>query len=250
MYDELVHSFIFPHQQTWLFLLLGWFFLLSPKKKNNYACFSEKSKRTEVITILTSVVFTLNHCFGSHETIFYVLLESKWRAAIAYVFWKLQRLKVKAFVTFGLFLPKKQSEAENDHSPRVQFLNWVFYVRGIFSPCLLHKMKAIMHIQETFDISPSVLQGMEPILAARRVGRPKSWGKSGVFRKNKWGKMATAFPPLSLLPNPLLVKTTNQKHWKNSSANHCLKTLLIALRWTKILWSKLLFLFSVTLNNH
>lgn len=33
MYDELVHSFIFPHQQTWLFLLLGWFFLLSPKKK-------------------------------------------------------------------------------------------------------------------------------------------------------------------------------------------------------------------------
>lgn len=38
----------------------------------------------------------------------------------------------------------------------------------------LHKMKAIMHIQETFDISPSVLQGMELILAARRVGRPKS----------------------------------------------------------------------------
>lgn len=107
----------------------------------------------------------------------------------------------------------------------------------------LHKIKVIMHIQETFDISPSVLQGMEQILAARCVGRPKSWGKSGVFRKNKWGKMATAFPPLSLLPNPLLVRTTNQKHWKNSSANHCLKTLLIALRWTKILWSKLLFLF-------
>lgn len=71
------------------------------------------------------------------------------------------------------------------------------------------------------------------MLAGRHVGRPKSWGRSDVFRKSRWDMTLMGSLPLSLLPHPLPPRPRNPNSWKISSVNHCLTTLLIALRWAE-----------------